>query len=201
MRRERLSIRWLAPTRYVLATSRALSPQNKEELAEIIGPTLLSEADIIGPDDLNALLRKYPDIERSHLKLWLTGYAVLDRVIRAAAHAFKDITKHEIEEKLRGMLPTRVLMRHRETLERNHVVIISGPPGVGKSTLAEILSYAYTAEAWELVPIRNLDDGLASIIDTRKQIFLFDDFLGKVALDQRALAHKRLRSGALHQAH
>src|SRR5437870_3005145 len=176
MKRELMSIDRLAPARYVLVTSRALSPQNKEELAEIIGPALLSEADIIGPDDLNALLRKYPDIERSHLKLWLTGYAVLDRAIRAAAHAFKDITKHEIEEKLRVYAPNPSFDEARETLERNHVVIISGPPGVGKSTLAEILSYAYTAEAWELVPIRNLDDGLASIIDTRKQIFLFDDF-------------------------
>ena len=36
----------------------------------------------------------------------------------------------------------------------------------------------------------SLEDGLAVIEDKDKQIFLFDDFLGKVALDRSALAHK-----------
>ena len=61
---------------------------------------------------------------------------------------------------------------------------------MGKTTLAEMLSYAYIGEGWELVPIRSLDDGFAALLETKKQIYLFDDFLGKVALDQRALAHK-----------
>ena len=51
-----------------------------------------------------------------------------------------------------------------------------------------MLAYAYIGEEWEFVAIRSLDDGLATIIDTKKQIFFFDDFLGKVALDTRALA-------------
>jgi hypothetical protein len=190
MKRERASIDRLAPSRYILTTSRGLSPANKHELADIIGPTLLSEADILGPGDLNALLRKYPDIERSHLKLWLTGFAILERVVRSAAHAFNNITRAEIEAKVRVYAPNPSFNEARDTLEMRHVVIISGPPGVGKTTLAEMLSYAYIAEVWELVAIRSLDDGFASIDDTKKQVFLFDDFLGKVALDHRALAHK-----------
>lgn len=53
-----------------------------------------------------------------------------------------------------------------------------------------MLSYAYIAEGWELVPIRSLEDGFASILDAKRQVFFLDDFLGKVALDERALAHK-----------
>jgi len=53
-----------------------------------------------------------------------------------------------------------------------------------------MLSYAYIGEGWDFVAIRSLDDGLAAIKDTTKQLFFFDDFLGKVALDRRALAHK-----------
>jgi hypothetical protein len=190
MKRERASIDRLSPGRYLLATSRALTPLNKHELAALIGPSLQSEADILGPGDLNALLRKYPDVERSHIKLWLSGAAMLDRVVRSAAHAFNDITRKEIEAKVRVYVPNPSFDAAHDRLEAHHVVIISGPPGVGKTTLAELLSYAYVAEGWELVAIRSLDDGLASINDTKKRVYLFDDFLGKVALDRSALSHK-----------
>ncbi|WHQ20646.2 hypothetical protein MQ089_14645 [Edwardsiella anguillarum] len=75
-------------------------------------------------------------------------------------------------------------------LEKHRLLIISGPPGVGKTILAEMLCYTFLSEQWELVPIRSLEDGFAAIADSKKQVFLFDDFLGKVALDRQALAYK-----------
>lgn len=53
-----------------------------------------------------------------------------------------------------------------------------------------MLAFAYMSDGWDLVAIRSLDDGLASIVDAKKQVFFFDDFLGKIALDSRALAAK-----------
>jgi hypothetical protein len=47
-----------------------------------------------------------------------------------------------------------------------------------------MLSYAYIAEGWELAAIRSLDDGFASIDDSKKQVSFFCDFLGKIALDR-----------------
>jgi energy-coupling factor transporter ATP-binding protein EcfA2 len=175
------------PKRYVLATSRPLTPANKAALAEIIGPALKNEGDIFGPGDLNGLLRKFPDIEKANVKLWLSGTAVLERVIRSAAYAFIAMSRAEIEAKVKVYAPNPSFKDARDRLESNHIVIISGPPGVGKTTLAEMLAYAYIGEEWEFVAIRSLDDGLAAIVDTKKQVFFFDDFLGKVALDTRAL--------------
>ena len=96
MRRERTSIDRLAPSRYLLATSRPISPPNKRELTETIGPALKSEDDIFGRNDLNALLRNHPDVEKSHIKLWLSGTAVLERVVRSAAHTFTAISRQEV---------------------------------------------------------------------------------------------------------
>jgi hypothetical protein len=186
MKKERASIDRLAPDRYILSTSCPLSPENKAELARIIGPALDSEDDIFGPGDLNALLRKHPEIVKSHIKLWLSGTAVLERVLYAAQHSFNDITQDEIVEKVRVYAPNPSFNAAQDILDKQHVLIISGPPGVGKTTLAEMLCYTHLGEGWELKAIRQLDDGLTAITDKKKQIFYFDDFLGRVALDKSA---------------
>ena len=190
MKRERTSIDKLAPTRYMLATSCKFTPMSKRKLAALIGPSLKSEADILGPEDLNGLLRKYPEIEKAHIKLWLSGAGVLDRVVRSAAHTYAAFTREDIEQKVRVYAPNPSFDQSLTTLEKHHLLIISGPPGVGKTTLAEMLCYTFLGEDWELVPIRSLEDGFAAITDSKKQVFLFDDFLGRVALDRQALAHK-----------
>lgn len=190
MKRERFSIDKLAPIRYILATSCKFTPLGKSKLTPLIGPSLRSEADIFGPEDLNGLLRKYPDILKSHIKLWLSGAGVLDRVVRAAAHTFAEFTREDIEQKVRVYASNPSFNESLAMLEKYRLLIISGPPGVGKTTLAEMLCYTFLSKEWELVPIRSLEDGFAAISDSKKQVFLFDDFLGKVALDRQALAHK-----------
>lgn len=190
MKRERAAIGKLTPSRYILATSRKLTPGNKKTLSEVIGTCVVNEGDIYGPDDLNGLLRKYPEVEKAHIGLWLSSTAVLERVMRSAAQAYANITIADIKKKVRVYVQNSSFTDSAEKLEAHHVLIISGPPGVGKTTLAEMLLFAYIGNEWELVPMRSLDDGFASISDTKKQILFFDDFLGKVALDQQALAHK-----------
>lgn len=65
-------------------TSAPLTPKNKNALAEIIGQSLQTPGDIFGPGDLNALLRKYPDIEKAHQKLWGQSTSVLQTVVTGA---------------------------------------------------------------------------------------------------------------------
>ena len=65
-------------------TSAQVTPKNKNALAQIIGPSLQTAGDIFGPGDLNALLRKYPDIEQAHQKLWARTPSVLQTVVTEA---------------------------------------------------------------------------------------------------------------------
>jgi hypothetical protein len=190
MKKERKSIDALAPSRYTLATSLPLTPPNKKALAEIIGPSLESESDIYGSKDLDGLLRNHDDLAKKHIKLWLSGSEILERIVHAAADAVDTISRAEIEAKVKVYASNPSLQEARDKLEKNHVVIISGPPGVGKSTLAEMLSYAHIAEGWDYHAIRSLDDGFAKLNDLKKKIFYFDDFLGTVALNASALSQR-----------
>ena len=81
MTKERASIDALKPDRYLLTTSRPLTPPNKDRLAGIIGPALRDTADIFGNEDITALLRKHPDVQKSHAKLWLSGPGMPERVL------------------------------------------------------------------------------------------------------------------------
>ncbi|MCK1298031.1 restriction endonuclease [Bradyrhizobium sp. 24] len=101
MRHEQDSIETLQPTRYILATSHSLTPDNKAALAEIIGCPLQSESDILGPAELNRLLRENRGIEKAHIKLWLSSTAVLDQIVNAALSGFTNTTKDEIERKVK----------------------------------------------------------------------------------------------------
>lgn len=96
MKHERKAIDKLSPSRYVLATSRPLTPANKAVLANILGPSLRDSSDVLGPADLNGLLRKFPDIERANIKLWLSTSAVLDRIVRSSIFGYTSLTLPKI---------------------------------------------------------------------------------------------------------
>lgn len=84
MKQERGTIDALHSERYLLATSVALTPANKNGLAAEIGLALRASGDIFGLEDLNGLLRKFPDIEAAHPKLWQQSGAVLKTLITDA---------------------------------------------------------------------------------------------------------------------
>lgn len=190
MKKEKQAVGSLSIDRYILSTSLPLTPNRKNQLAEIISPPLRSQSDIYGAKDLNTLLRQYPNIERAHIKLWLTSANILELIVHKASSTYNDITLDEIRNKIQVFAPNPSLEQGQKILENNHVLIISGPPGVGKTTLAEMLLFSYLSDDWELVAIRSLDDGFGKINDLQKQIFFFDDFLGKISLDRSALSHK-----------
>jgi hypothetical protein len=61
---EREKVQKLKPARYVFATSLGLTPSNKDKILKEFSPYCLSTGDILGRDDLNNLLRKFPEIEK-----------------------------------------------------------------------------------------------------------------------------------------
>lgn len=188
--KEAIKIAPLAPSRYILTTTKSLLPKNKAMLANELGAILKNTGDIFGKEDINGLLRVHPHVERAHIKLWLSQSAVFERLLRSDVFNYTATSRTEIETKVKVYAQNPSLKKARDILEKQHVLIVSGPPGIGKTTLAEMLTYSYIGEEWEFIAVKSLDDGFGTIVDTRKQIFLFDDFLGRVKLDVHGLAAK-----------
>ena len=159
MTAERATIDRMAVDRYILVTSASLTPKNKSDLKEIIGSSLQATGDIFGPDDLNALLRKHPGIEKAHSTLWAPSTGIMKQVIVEAlteAQATQDSIPEVFE---RIFKPSDTSAAERDTLqvERDMVFLIKTTPGDDEFTLwlapkLEAAGYSVYADILTLEP-------------------------------------------------
>ena len=174
-------IRELAPDRYVLMTSVRLSPGHKDRIVEALQPWIKSPADVMGRDDLSGLLAKHEDVERRHVKLWLTSTEVLDALLNSGIFNRSQEASDRAQEQLRLWVPNQSYSRAREILDANKVCVIAGGPGIGKTMLADILLTSYASQGYEAVSIsEDVDEGDRAWRPNLRQIFFYDDFLGHV---------------------
>lgn len=89
--KERTKLQRLNPSGYRLITSCPLTPHRKAKLQAALHPWAQRPAEIIGRDELDAVLREYPDLIRRHVKLWLQDGEQLQAVLhRAEESASRD---------------------------------------------------------------------------------------------------------------
>lgn len=187
--KEAEKVRRLQPTRYVLVTSIPLSAVNKDAIAILIGSNVLTPSDVVGQEDLNNLLGQYSSIEGSHYKLWLASRAVLDRVLHNAAVTRSEFKAHQVHEEARRYVQSDAYPQALKMLNEQRVVVVAGPPGVGKTTLANLLLYEHLERGYQAVVIqRDIEEGLALFQPGTRQVFYFDDFMGATFLGDRSAA-------------
>jgi hypothetical protein len=185
-----------SPTRYLLSTSVELSDANKKELAVILG--LPSTQDILGGNDLNNLLGLHSEVELRHYKLWLTSTAVLQRVLHNAAAMQTDFEFRRIGREVPRFVQTRAYNQAAQQLARDRVLVLSGLPGVGKSTIADFLVYEKFADGFQPVIARNgFEEARALYREGVRQVFLYDDFLGATFLGEGGSAFVRNEDRAI----
>jgi hypothetical protein len=184
------------PTRYFLSTSVELSDANKEELASTL--SLANTQDILGSNDLNNLLGLHPEVEQAHYKLWLSSTAVLQRVLHNAEATQSDLEFKRIRRELPRFVQSAAYRQAADQLLRDRVLVLSGLPGVGKSTIADFLVYEKFSEGFEPIIARNgFQDARALYKEGARQIYYYDDFLGATFLGEGGSAFVRNEDRAI----
>ncbi|MFD9777679.1 restriction endonuclease [[Kitasatospora] papulosa] len=171
-------------SRYILVTSASMTVEFKEELAGILRQHLpVATGDILGREDLNALLLRHSEVELRHFKLWTSSAAVLSRIIHSGLWNRTEELLESIESRAKFYVLTDHFARTVQVLEEHNLCVVTGPPGVGKSILAEMVLLAHWKEGWQVVQIsEDVKEGFDLWNPQQPQIFYYDDFLGQTDL-------------------
>ncbi|WP_199524533.1 hypothetical protein [Pseudoalteromonas sp. bablab_jr011] len=97
----------------------------------------------------------------------------------------------EIKKSIKTYVRTSNYYSSKNKLDQNNCIIITGAPGVGKTTLSRVLVHELIVEEekrnksnYEFIYIDCINDFNRAYKSKLKQIFLFDDFLGRNYLSE-----------------
>lgn len=190
LKKEIEKVKTLNPKRYILTTSVDLTLVQKEEVVNIFAPYILYSTDVLGRKDLNNLLEHHPTVEKNYHKLWLASTNVLNTIINSATLNWSSFELEKIKTDIRLYVENESLNKALDILKNNHYVVISGIPGIGKTTLARMLVYTMLAQGYEefVYVTDDLDNAAKMFNKEKSQVFFFDDFLGSNSFVQQSLS-------------
>lgn len=189
LKKEVPKVRKLSPDAYFITTSVGLSPHNKEAIKSMFAPYINSTEDIYGKEDLLNLLSQNKKIEEKYYKLWITSTTILEKVLHSKIYNQSQFELDKISRHIKLYVQNRSFDEALNILNEFRYIIISGIPGIGKTTLSRILTFYLLSNGYEefVYLSDKIDDGYTYFKEDKKQIFLFDDFLGRNFFDAKDL--------------
>lgn len=181
--KELAKIKKLNPQRYILVTSVSMNPARKRKLFEALNPYCVSESDIIGREQIDALLETFEDVLQKNVKLWVPSFSIFSKIINSAIFNRSSNELVSIKKDLKYFVRHLGVPNASKILDEKNVCIIAGIPGIGKTTLAEILILNLARNGFELVKVdSNIQEAHAVWDPDKRQVFYYDDFLGRTSL-------------------
>ncbi|MCM1966221.1 restriction endonuclease [Streptomyces sp. G1] len=176
----------LSPRKYRFATSFDLSVGQKNKIYELFKSWMAGPEDVFGCRDIDAMVTRHPSVERQHPKLWVTTGMQLFWHVHSSIANRAQALRSRIEKAVPKYVVHSAYENARSLIAKHNVCLISGPPGIGKTTLAQMLLAEHISIGYEPIEVSaDINEAWAALTHDTKQIFLYDDFLGQISFSER----------------
>jgi len=167
--------------KYYIASSSDFSVNKTTEILSLFSKWMANDKHIYSKNRINKLLDNNEDILKKHYKLWINSSKLFDTFINKSLIERAKFLFKTIKTDGKFYVKNESYNAALEILKDNNFLVISGNPGIGKTTLARILLSDYAQNGFEIIEIRNVTEGEKFLEEdsSHKQAFYFDDFLGE----------------------
>lgn len=179
-------VKLCSPEKYYICTSQSLTKNNKNEIVKLFEAFMPDElSHIIAYEDINNFLndKQNMDIVVNHSKLWYVSSFVLSIINNKSLFIDSEELLDEIESKKTIYINTYYVAEAESILKKSNILVITGLPGSGKTTLSHLLIINYSNKDYYVrySTSNNVIDIKNALSDNPKQkeIVLLDDFLGQ----------------------
>ena len=138
---------------YLFIVSTALSPDAESEILDELAELDTDSIQVWHKGKLNQVLTENRRVEETHFKLWLCSSTALDRMVNGGDWKRSEELVHRVVERARLYVHTPAYGEALRILDDTNALTVTGPPGVGKSTLAEMLLLAHWHNGWRVANI------------------------------------------------
>jgi hypothetical protein len=166
--------------------TRAASLLLMTNAAELIDADMLSAmvSDLVNPEavvvagiaELSRRLDASPELRRRFPAA--LGTTDLARLLPAAPREASTIDRRAAHQLAPLFVATNPYRRALASLEQHGFVVLTGPPEVGKTAIAQMLALAQLTDGWEAHDCRDPDELLGRYREGTRQIFIADDAFG-----------------------
>jgi hypothetical protein len=182
--KESVKAKKLNADKYIFFTSKELSPNNKNKIMEAFDGCVKTTEDIFGYNDISRFLKANAEVERRNFKLWLSSSSVMMSILHSNILGESDFTLKQMYEGSKSYIALSNHSQAMAKLIKNRVLIITGSPGNGKTTLAKNLCLQLVGDGYKLVNVGSDINSVSGFINgDNKVVFYFDDFLGRNYID------------------
>ncbi len=162
---EKEKIEKLNPTRYFLVFAIDISIEMTDFITDTFSDWMNDDSNIYTKSRLNNLLDEYIDIHQKQYKLWLNSSTIFNQIINQPLFERAKSLISDLKRDYKYYVKNESLNKAIEILNENQFIIISGIPGIGKTTLAVSFVWRYIKKILEIIEIRKIIEGEQVLIE------------------------------------
>lgn len=178
--------KWIDPQYYIFITNAPLSAELRESVENLFVEAM-PRVEMVswGGLDVCDLLDQYPSIRRSFPQL--LSLRDIDEIIeKALGKEARERSSSAIglaKDILQVFVPTNAYVRCWEVLQKYNFAVLEGPPEVGKTAIAWMITLAQISLGWEALACDKPSDFFQLYSAEKKQVFVADDAFGRTEYD------------------